>query len=53
MNTWIYRMVAMRRRFRVATEQSSRSGSERIYLERRSRKWQGMRSQVVERRPGC
>jgi hypothetical protein len=53
MNTWIYKMVAMRRRFRVAAELTPPGGSERIYLDRRSRKWNGVRSHAVERRPGC
>jgi hypothetical protein len=53
MNTWIYKMVAMRRRFRVAAEQAPLSDSERIYWDRRLRKWDGVRSHVVERRPGC
>ena len=37
MNTWIYKMVAMRRRFRIAAEQAPRRDSERIYWDRRSR----------------
>jgi hypothetical protein len=53
MNTWIYKMVAMRRRFRVAAEQAPLRGSERIYLDRRSGKWDGVRSHVVGRRLGC
>jgi hypothetical protein len=53
MNTWIYKMVAIRRRFRFAAEQAPPSDSERIYWDRRSRNWHGVRSHVVERRPGC
>jgi len=53
MNTWIYKMVAMRRRFRVVAEQAPLSDSERIYWDRRSRKWDAVRSHVVESRPGC
>jgi hypothetical protein len=53
MNMWISKMLAMHRRFRVAAEQAPPGGSERMYLDRRSRKWDGVRSHVVERRPGC
>jgi hypothetical protein len=53
MNTWIYKMVAMRRRFRFAAEQAPRAASERIYLDRRSRKWNAVRSHAVASRPGC
>jgi hypothetical protein len=53
MNTWIYKMVAMGRRFRVAAQQGLSSGSERIYFDRRSRMWDGVRARVVERTPGC
>lgn len=51
MNTWIYKMVAMRRRFRIAAEQQPLSDSERVYWDRRLRKWAGTRSYVTGRRP--
>jgi len=53
MNIWIYKMVAIRRRFRAIGEPGPSSGSERIYLDRQSRKWDGVRACAVERRPGC
>ena len=53
MNTWIYKMVAMRRRFRIMAEQRPYTDSERIYWDRRSRRWDLVRSHAVGRRSGC
>jgi hypothetical protein len=65
MNAWIYKMVALRRRFDVAAAHEVRCESERTYWDRRSRTWAHLRqpspvlvagrgpSQVVGRRAGC
>jgi hypothetical protein len=53
MKTWIYNMVALRRPFRAAAEQAPPRDSKRIYWDRRSRQWGGVRAHMVGRRPAC
>jgi hypothetical protein len=65
MKTWIYKMVALNRHFRLAAEQAPASDSPRIYLDRRSRTWSDARQRsyvavvdrdlthAVGRRPRC
>jgi hypothetical protein len=49
MNAWIYKMATMRRRFRIAAERSPHT--ERIYWDRRTRKWAVARSHLAAGRP--
>ncbi len=65
MKTWIYKMVALHRHFRLVAVQAPAGDTGRIYLDRRSRTWSDARKRsfvavvdrdlthAVGRRPRC